>query len=102
MWEFSRPRQRAGLADVGPQFLLPTRRFLVTLFVAGVALGSVPGLEASDLSRVLSGPAETARRAAPSLGVHVLDVASGETVYAFHPDELRIIASAWTAPPWIR
>lgn len=88
-----RIRRRVERAVEGPRYLLRTRRFLVTVFVAGLALGSVPCLEASDLSRVLTGPAETARRTAPSLGVHVLDVATGETVYEFHPDEQRIIAS---------
>jgi len=60
---------------------------VVALVLSGQALG------ASDLSEILAGPVETARRAAPALGVHVVDIASDETVYEYEADELRIIAS---------
>ncbi len=36
---------------------------------------------------------ERARRVAPALGVHVVEVESGATVYAYEPDRLRIVAS---------
>ena len=57
------------------------------------ALGAVSTAQAADMTQILSVPVESARRAAPALGVHVVEMASGETVYQFHADELRIIAS---------
>jgi D-alanyl-D-alanine carboxypeptidase/D-alanyl-D-alanine-endopeptidase (penicillin-binding protein 4) len=45
------------------------------------------------LRQELTVAAEQARRVAPALGVHVVDVENGETVYAFEPDRQRIVAS---------
>ena len=84
MFEVSRLRR---------SFERAARGLLVVLLGTSAFLGLVNSAEASDLGRLLSTPVETARRAAPSLGVHVVDIATGETVYEFEPDEQRTIAS---------
>lgn len=66
-------RTRPGLVAVLIGFLLPA---------AGFALHSE-----------LIVAAEQARRVAPALGVHVVELATGETVYEFEPDRQRIVAS---------
>ena len=58
-----------------------------------VVLGGLLPAAASGLQSELTVAAEGARRVAPALGIHIVDVATGETVYAFEPDRQRIVAS---------
>ncbi len=58
----------------------------------GAALAAPPGL-ASSLSHSLAEPIRQAGRAARELGVHVVDVVTGETVVEVEPDRPRIAAS---------
>ncbi len=60
-----------------------------------VALALLAGTPASAFALLdeLTAAAEQARRAAPALGVHVVDVETGETVYEYQPDRPRILAS---------
>ncbi len=62
---------------------------------AAVAWVALLGLATAThaLREQLGVAAEQARRVAPALGVHVVDVESGETVYAYQPDRRRILAS---------
>ena len=69
------------------------RALLSLLIFLGPVLGIVEAIEANVFTRALSGPVESARRVAPYLGVHVVDVSTGDSVYEFHADEQRIIAS---------
>jgi len=45
------------------------------------------------VNRAVNAEVAAARRVAPALGVHVVEVGSGEEVYSFHADEPRIVAS---------
>lgn len=63
------------------------RWLVMVLFV-----GMIPATGRA-LTNELVAAAEQVRRVAPSLGVHVVEVESGETVYEFAPDRQRIIAS---------
>jgi len=47
----------------------------------------------TPLAVALSPEVQAAARVSSALGVHVVDLASGQTVYAYQPDEPRIIAS---------
>jgi serine-type D-Ala-D-Ala carboxypeptidase/endopeptidase (penicillin-binding protein 4) len=58
-----------------------------------VALVWLVPAAAFGLRDELAQAAEQARRVAPALGIHVVDVATGETVYAYAEDEPRILAS---------
>lgn len=49
--------------------------------------------QGNELERALASATESARRVAPALGVHVLDLGSGATVWAWEPDRPRIVAS---------
>lgn len=60
--------------------------------VAALIASLLPSL-ALGLTDELAVAAEQARRVASALGVHVVDVETGETVYEFAPDRQRIIAS---------
>jgi D-alanyl-D-alanine carboxypeptidase/D-alanyl-D-alanine-endopeptidase (penicillin-binding protein 4) len=70
------------------------RRFTLLPLVLSLCL-FVPGLAAaqSPLQRALA--AEVAQTAAASgaLGVNIVELKTGETVFSHHPDELRVIAS---------
>lgn len=64
----------------------------------GAALPDVAGAasanaQASVLAPVLQREVEAARRVAPALGVHVVDLASQHEVFAYQPDLPRILAS---------
>ncbi|MDH3522608.1 MAG: D-alanyl-D-alanine carboxypeptidase/D-alanyl-D-alanine-endopeptidase [Acidobacteriota bacterium] len=65
------------------------------LALCGLALallGPAPAGGAGLRDQLVSAT-EKVRRAAPALGVHVVEVRSGETVYAYEPDRVRIVAS---------
>lgn len=70
--------------------LLPVLAAVVALAAAASDVGA---REEGDLQRALTVAAESARRVAPALGVHVLDLATGETVFGREPDRPRIVAS---------
>jgi D-alanyl-D-alanine carboxypeptidase/D-alanyl-D-alanine-endopeptidase (penicillin-binding protein 4) len=59
---------------------------------AALIVGLLPAL-AAGLTSELSAAAELARRVAPGLGVHIVDVETGATVYELAPDQTRILAS---------
>ncbi len=59
---------------------------------AGLLLAAVAPA-AGSLASALAEPVRAALAVSTSLGVHVVDVATGEEVYAFEPDRLRIPAS---------
>ncbi|MCZ6726521.1 MAG: D-alanyl-D-alanine carboxypeptidase/D-alanyl-D-alanine-endopeptidase [Acidobacteria bacterium] len=58
-----------------------------------VVLGGFLPAAVFGLYNELTAAAESARRVAPALGIHIVDVETGETVYAFEPDRQRIVAS---------
>lgn len=67
------------------------RRRLAALLVGLLAL---PALGAQGaVGTAIDGRVRSARAVAPELGVHVVDLASGEAVYAFEADRQRIVAS---------
>lgn len=49
--------------------------------------------QTSEFSKAVNGTVSAARKIAPDLGVHVVEVQSGESVYAFGHQKKRIIAS---------
>lgn len=49
--------------------------------------------QGGDFRTAINAQVSAARRVSPDLGVHVVELASGETVYSFNPDTRRIIAS---------
>lgn len=63
------------------------------------AMAPAPGADAAPapvvplLNAVLDSEVRAARRVAPAMGVHVVDLEGGETVYAWNADEARVIAS---------
>ncbi len=61
--------------------------------IALSALAWVAAAGAYALQDQLGVAAAEARRAATALGVHVIDVETGETVYEYQPDRPRILAS---------
>jgi D-alanyl-D-alanine carboxypeptidase/D-alanyl-D-alanine-endopeptidase (penicillin-binding protein 4) len=83
------------------------RRVLIPLFAAlALLLGPAPsstrgvsGAPAASaqietaLQRSLDFELNRALRVSAALGVHIVDVDTGETVYAYNPDEPRVIAS---------
>jgi len=80
----SRTRRNQGGGTARPLLRAGAAAALLSCLLPAIALG---------LTRELRVATEQARRVAPALGVHVVDVASGETVYGFEPDRNRIIAS---------
>lgn len=66
-------------------------RTLVALALAALAVAAPA--DASSLSQVLEEPIRGASRVAREIGVHVVDVVTGETVVAVEPDRPRIAAS---------
>lgn len=70
------------------------RRCALALVAALSAVPVVRGAEPeAGLRGALAAATEAARRSAPGLGVHVLDLSAEETVYAFEADRPRIVAS---------
>ncbi len=69
-----------------------SRRAALAAFLALLLAGSADGRTPEFKSTVNSAVA-AARRVAPAIGVHIIDLESGETVYSFYPDTLRTIAS---------
>lgn len=55
--------------------------------------GRTPGGRTPGFTSAVNTEVASARRVAPELGVHILDLQSGETVYSFHSGTLRIVAS---------
>lgn len=58
-----------------------------------LAPAGAASLSAAALAEALAARVAEARRASQSLGIHIVDVASGETIFELRPDEPRIIAS---------
>jgi len=82
---------------------MPVRTPL-TLFVAFLTLlagpspsrvetAPVPPEENRSLHLAVEGQVAQALRVTAALGVHIVDIDTGETVYAYSPDEPRVIAS---------
>jgi D-alanyl-D-alanine carboxypeptidase/D-alanyl-D-alanine-endopeptidase (penicillin-binding protein 4) len=63
---------------------------LHALLLVGLA---APAPASTPLGRVLENQVRAARRVAPSLGVHVVELESGEEVYGYRADEVRVLAS---------
>ncbi|MFL6193631.1 MAG: D-alanyl-D-alanine carboxypeptidase/D-alanyl-D-alanine-endopeptidase [Thermoanaerobaculia bacterium] len=76
--------------------LLSFQRFSL-LAVLCLALSLEPGLakaaEETPLGRVLEAEVARAANESGALGVHILELDTGETVYGYNPDALRVIAS---------
>lgn len=69
----------------GPAAVIP---LLAGLLAVPAAQASSPAFRAAVNHQVAS-----ARRIAPEIGVHVVEIESGETVYSYNPDTLRVVAS---------
>lgn len=87
---------------------MPARRkylTLITLTVLLLSAGPVPPaipqpalqpaeiVPATGLQLALQAAVGEAQRAASEIGVHVVELDTGETVYGFNPDQQRVIAS---------
>lgn len=73
-------------------------RKLAVLTLAALALlfGPQPPVETSSttaLHQALEAQVGQALRVTAALGVHVVDLDTGESIYGYNPDELRVIAS---------
>ncbi len=70
---------------------------VLTLAFLAVLLGPpAPRVEtavSTTLQQALDVPVAQALRVSSALGVHIVDLASGETVYGYNADEARVIAS---------
>ena len=72
------------------------KHVLVVLFVLSVLLLVLqPGLAApeSPLEQAVGAEVARALRDTAAMGVHIVELDTGETVYAYNPDEPRVIAS---------
>ncbi len=69
------------------------RRAALAAFLALLVAGSAAGGRSAEFSGAVNSAVAAARHVGPAIGVHVLDLESGETVYSFYPDTQRIIAS---------
>jgi len=64
------------------------------LLVTAPALPATPSqAPGPGFKQAVNQQVAAARRIAPELGVHVVELESGDTVYSFHPDTVRIAAS---------
>ncbi|MEA2564405.1 MAG: hypothetical protein QOH06_5909 [Acidobacteriota bacterium] len=77
---------------------MPVRSKLavLTLAVLALLLGPLPPVETSStpaLYQALEAQVAQALRVTSALGVHVVDLDTGESVYGYNPDEPRVIAS---------
>jgi len=68
------------------------RGALVSLLLVVMSLGSVP-IQAQGLDQALQDAVSSAKRVSGALGIHVVELASEETVFELRPDDQRIIAS---------
>ena len=66
---------------------------LVGLVLVLGAQAQAPLPAGPALNRAVNAEVRRALQAAPELSVLIADVATGETAYAYHPDELRVVAS---------
>ena len=69
---------------------------VLTLAALALLLGPQPPVETSSntaLYRALEAQVGQALRVTSALGVHVVDLDTGESVYGYNPDEPRVIAS---------
>lgn len=83
------------LAAVSPALATAPRALAAAPDVAPAAAEPPPFPEplAASLDRGVGQQVQAALANTAALGVHVVDVATGETVYAYNPDDLRIVAS---------
>jgi D-alanyl-D-alanine carboxypeptidase/D-alanyl-D-alanine-endopeptidase (penicillin-binding protein 4) len=63
------------------------------LLAPGFTAGRTQEGRTPELRTAVNTEVAAARRVAPELGVHIVELASGETVYSFNPDTPRILAS---------
>jgi D-alanyl-D-alanine carboxypeptidase/D-alanyl-D-alanine-endopeptidase (penicillin-binding protein 4) len=61
---------------------------VLLLMAGGSRLAAEPNLAAA-----LAEPVRAARQVSRELGVHIVEVASGDEIFGHHPDRLRIVAS---------
>lgn len=66
---------------------------LVWGLVLWLAAASLVTGRSADFSQAVNSTVRSAKRVAPDLGVHIVEVESGESVYAFGHETRRIIAS---------
>jgi len=81
---------------------LRPNRHLLSSFVLLLALAAPPAGRGSDVARAAAAPTlasslahqvAAARRVARAVGVHVVDLAERGEVFAYEPDQRRILAS---------
>ncbi|HEX9944155.1 MAG TPA: D-alanyl-D-alanine carboxypeptidase/D-alanyl-D-alanine-endopeptidase [Thermoanaerobaculia bacterium] len=75
---------------------MPSRKRSASVFLLlWLLLSLQPGLAAGEtaLERALAPEVARALRDTAAVGVHVVELDTGETVYAYNPDEPRVIAS---------
>ena len=64
------------------------------VFALLLLLAAVPAIgRTAEFKSAVNSQVAAARRVGPELGVHILDLESGETVYSFYPGARRIVAS---------
>ncbi|MEE8526129.1 MAG: D-alanyl-D-alanine carboxypeptidase/D-alanyl-D-alanine-endopeptidase, partial [Thermoanaerobaculia bacterium] len=66
---------------------------LISLLAPGLSLGRTEGGRTAQFRSAVNTEVAAARRVASELGVHIVELASGETVYSFNPETERILAS---------
>jgi D-alanyl-D-alanine carboxypeptidase/D-alanyl-D-alanine-endopeptidase (penicillin-binding protein 4) len=77
---------------------LKTRRNFALFFVAVLALTLAPASRVetavpTELQNALEAAVGQALRVTSALGVHIVELDTGETIYGYNPDEPRVIAS---------
>ena len=89
MSEHGRTHSRTGRGGIRPWFAAA-----LCLAAATAALPATRSQPPSSAFRqAVNQQVAAARRIAPELGVHIVEIDSGETVYSYNPDTARIAAS---------
>lgn len=63
------------------------------LFAPGLAFSQAPQTQPSAVERAVGAAVARALQDTATMGVHIVELDTGETVYAYTPDEKRIVAS---------
>ena len=71
-----------------------SRSLRVAFFLVGLTLwASLVAARSPSFSPSVNAQVAAAKRTAPEIGVHIVEVSTGESVYSYNADTRRIIAS---------